>query len=224
MVSCNLLHRRWKVSAICAPSGRMGARDLALSRSTERTQVLVRGVPRGVLSWAARPDVGGRYDRVAPTSLGQCGVMSIIAPPLQSGITRVIRDGAVSRPPLMAWVQLGTRCRVRRVRGACRRLVACASDGHGAGHEGAAVAPERIGGARDQLERPVGTWAVGSPPSRRRPRERSGSRCPAGGTASTSASTPRPAAAPHAGLGDRRPTARASAAAGESAVVDGSAS
>ena len=171
--------------------------------------------------WSLRPRSSHVSWPLPPSARPCAGVMSMVAPPLQSGMTRVIRDGAVSRPPLMAWVQLGTRCRVRRVRGACRRLVACASDGHGAGHEGVAVAPERIGGARDQLERPVGTWAVGSPPSRRRPRERSGSRCPAGGTASTSASTPRPAAAPQAGLGDRRPAARASAAAGESAVVDG---
>src|SRR5260370_36669800 len=78
--------------------------------------------------------------------------MSVVAPSLQSEITRVMRDRAVSRPPLIAWVTLGDGCRVRRVRGAYLRLVAWGCDGRGAGRGPVAAAPERIGGARDRLE------------------------------------------------------------------------
>ncbi len=55
--------------------------------------------------------------------------MSVVAPFPQLGITRVMRERAVSRRPLIAWVALGAGFRVRRVRRACLCLVACARDG-----------------------------------------------------------------------------------------------
>jgi hypothetical protein len=95
-----------------------------------------------------------------PPSARPCaGRMSAVTPSPQSGITRAMRERVISRPPSIAWVALGDGCRVRRVRGACLCLVACARDGRGVGHGAAAAAPERIGGARDRLEQPVRTWS-----------------------------------------------------------------
>lgn len=123
--------------------------------------------------WSLRP----RSSHVSwplPSSASPCaGVLSVVAPPLQSGITRVIRDRPVLRPPLIAWVQLGACCRVRRVRGAYRRLVACASDVGGAGHQGVAAAPDvsAVPGAGWSDRCVPGRWAHRG--HRRRPRERS---------------------------------------------------
>jgi hypothetical protein len=133
-----------------------------------------------------------------------------------------MRDRAVSRPPLIAWVTLGDGCRVRRVRGACLRLVAWGCDGRGAGRGPVAAAPERIGGARDRLEQSVRTWGgrlaatTGAAPGAVRITLPGGRDSPgAGDTAAPSCGAPRPA------LGLRHLAVRASGAPGESAMAEG---
>jgi len=148
--------------------------------------------------------------------------MSVVAPSPQSGITRVMRERVVSRPPLIAWVARGDGCRVPRGRRACLRLVACARDGRGAGHGAAAAAPERIDGARDRLEQPVHTWSGRLAATTGAARGAVRITLPGGRDSLDPGCNSVPSCgAPRRPHGHRRPAVRASAAAGESAVVDG---
>ena len=183
-------------------------RDLALSWLAERTQVLV-GVCLGGLDVGCTPGYGWslppRSSNVSwplPPSARHCaGRMSAVTPSSQSGIARVIRDGAVSRPPLIAGVTLEDCCRVRRVRRACLRLVACAREGRGFGH-GSAVAglseysPLRSYPAAPRAPPPAAR-RVGSPVSSNAQRPGAGHRAIAE-IATTAATVP---GRPAAGLG-----------------------
>jgi hypothetical protein len=108
--------------------------------------------------WSLPPRCSHVFRPLPPSARRCAGRVSLAAPSPQSGVTRVVGERAVSRSRLIAGVTLGGGCRVRRVRGACLCLVACARDGRGGGHGAGAAAPERFGGARDRLEQPVRTW------------------------------------------------------------------
>lgn len=166
-VWCDPLHRRGRHRRFARPSERAGARpgiELVSFRALKPHEgCAARSSAVGWTpgcGWSSPPPCSHVCRRLPPSARPCAGRMFVVAPPPQSGITRIMRERAVLGPLLSAGITLSDGCRGRRVRGACLRLVACARDS-GVGHGAAAAAPERIIGVRDRLEQPVNTWGGG---------------------------------------------------------------